>query len=100
MNAIELLESCVTYYEPEPNNDAFDAPPAFKLAHHLWSEGFSILPLAAGTKRPVVKWKRLQTERCSFSELQEWFLHNNFFYSKALTADKGLKYTWSLSVTN
>ena len=44
-----------------------------KLALHLHSLGFSILPLWP-SKRPAVKWKKLQTQRATAADLLRWFV--------------------------
>ena len=49
----------------------------YELAEHLYSLGFSVLPLSH-KKTPVVKWKQLQTERCSPAKLVEWFRDRGF----------------------
>ena len=49
-----------------------------ELARHLASQGFCILPLCAGGKRPAVKWKRLQTQRPTDAELFVWFAVNDW----------------------
>jgi hypothetical protein len=51
---------------------------ALDLARHLSSEGFCVLPLLPGGKRPARKWKRLQAERPTDAELVEWFGVNDF----------------------
>ncbi len=48
------------------------------LARHLASEGFCVLPLLPGGKRPAIRWKRLQTERPTDAELVEWFDHHDY----------------------
>ena len=47
--------------------------PEYNIATRLHSLGFSLLPLH-GNKRPAVKWKRLQSQRCSEEELFLWFV--------------------------
>ena len=49
----------------------------YELAEHLYSLGFSVLPLS-DKKTPVVKWKPLQTQRCSPADLVEWFQDRGF----------------------
>ena len=44
----------------------------------LHSEGFCLLPLLPGGKRPARRWKRLQTERPTADELVEWFARNDY----------------------
>ena len=48
-----------------------------RLAVHLYNLGFSLLPLAAN-KVPVVKWNRLQAERCSRADVDLWFRDNDW----------------------
>jgi hypothetical protein len=48
------------------------------LARHLHAEGFCVLPLLPGGKRPARKWKRFQTERPAVLELIDWFVRNSF----------------------
>jgi len=49
----------------------------FSRALHLrFGLGWNLLPLK--NKRPVVKWKRLQTEFATCDELQDWFEEDNF----------------------
>ena len=49
----------------------------YELAEHLYSLGFSVLPLS-DKKTPVVKWKPLQTQRCTPADLVEWFQDRGF----------------------
>ena len=44
-----------------------------ELAQHLYDLGFSIIPIGLRSKRPVVKWKKYQSRRCSVGDLREWF---------------------------
>lgn len=44
----------------------------YELAEHLHGLGFSLLPLLED-KRPAVRWKRYQSERCTHGDLQHWF---------------------------
>ena len=46
----------------------------YDLARHLHAQGFCVLPLAAGGKRPARKWKHLQSERPTEDDLIEWFV--------------------------
>ena len=48
------------------------------LARHLASEGFCVLPLLAGGKRPAIKWKRLQDEMPTDREMVYWFHHRGW----------------------
>ena len=57
---------------------AWMADSVFGLAHQLWCQGYSIIPLSADGKRPVRKWKRFQTEQCTLAELIEWFIDHDF----------------------
>jgi hypothetical protein len=43
------------------------------LARHLAAQGFCVIPLLRGGKKPAVRWKRFQTQRPSDSELVAWF---------------------------
>ena len=45
----------------------------YQHAIHLHGLGFSLIPISSSSKRPVVKWKRYQTERCTVADLREWF---------------------------
>ena len=49
----------------------------YRLACHLYDLGLQVLPLW-GNKRPAIKWKRLQTERCTERDLADWFLRKNW----------------------
>ena len=44
----------------------------WKLAHHLYRLGFSVIPLRAD-KRPAVRWKRYQHEHATPADLDHWF---------------------------
>ena len=49
----------------------------FLRALHLrFGLGWNLLPLK--NKRPIVKWKRLQTELATCDELQDWFEEEDF----------------------
>lgn len=49
-----------------------------ELARHLAAEGFSVLPLCKDGKRPMRKWKRLQTTKPSDKEIYVWFELNDY----------------------
>ena len=44
----------------------------WKLAHHLYRLGFSVIPLRAD-KRPAIRWKRYQYEHATPADLDHWF---------------------------
>lgn len=44
-----------------------------ELARNLHAEGFCVLPLLPGGKRPAIRWKRLQDEMPTDRELVYWF---------------------------
>jgi len=48
------------------------------LARHLSSQGFCVIPLLPGGKRPARRWKRFQTERPTDAELYEWFSEHDY----------------------
>ena len=50
----------------------------FALAYGLLSEGFSVIPLLEGGKKPARKWKKYQTEYATILDLKEWFIDNNY----------------------
>jgi hypothetical protein len=43
------------------------------LARHLASQGFCVIPLLRGGKKPAVRWKRFQATRPTAAELFAWF---------------------------
>ncbi len=49
--------------------------PLLQLALAYFAIGFNPFPLPLGSKVPIIKWKRLQTERATPWELAEWFDH-------------------------
>ena len=48
------------------------------FARQLYSLGFSLLPVSSTSKRPCVKWKALQTKRCTAANVTNWFGENNY----------------------
>jgi hypothetical protein len=46
---------------------------SLSLARHLAEEGFCVIPLLRGGKKPAVRWKRFQTQRPTDAELVAWF---------------------------
>jgi hypothetical protein len=50
----------------------------FALAYGLLCEGFSVIPLLEGGKKPARKWKKYQTEYATILDLVEWFIDNNY----------------------
>ena len=48
------------------------------FARELYELGFSLLPVSSKSKRPCVKWKALQTTRCTMADVENWFGENNF----------------------
>tara|TARA_R110000824_G_scaffold9642_7_gene42872 strand:+ start:897 stop:1460 length:564 start_codon:yes stop_codon:yes gene_type:complete len=48
------------------------------FAMQLYARGFSLLPVSSRSKRPCVKWKALQTERCTEDNVISWFGDNNY----------------------
>jgi len=48
------------------------------LARHLSAQGFCVIPLLPGGKRPARRWKRFQTERPTDAELYEWFAQHDY----------------------
>jgi len=48
------------------------------LARHLAAQGFCVIPLLVGGKRPARRWKRFQTERPTDAELGEWFAEHDY----------------------
>ena len=39
---------------------------------YLYSLGFSLIPLAAGGKKPLIKWTEYQTKKPSWSQIEQW----------------------------
>lgn len=74
MNALSLATS-----EPaESPLDEWLASPRFGVAYCLLCEGFSVMPLLAGGKKPARKWKRFQTEYATIPELVDWFVDHDY----------------------
>jgi len=46
----------------------------YQHAVRLYGLGFSLIPVNAETKVPVVPWKKYQTERCTRMDIVNWFL--------------------------
>lgn len=46
---------------------------SLSLARHLAEEGFCVIPLLRGGKKPAVRWKRFQTQWPTDAELVAWF---------------------------
>ena len=61
---------------------------AFALRLH--AEGFCLLPLLPGGKRPARRWKRLQTQRPTADELVEWFADNDYEIGIVTGASSGI----------
>lgn len=51
---------------------------SFALAYGLLCEGFSVIPLLSGGKKPARKWKKYQTEYATVLDLVEWFIDNDY----------------------
>ncbi|HUT12350.1 MAG TPA: bifunctional DNA primase/polymerase [Thermoguttaceae bacterium] len=45
----------------------------YRRAMDLHSLGYSLIPISRWSKKPIVKWKRFQTERCSTADVLAWF---------------------------
>lgn len=39
---------------------------------YLYSLGFSLIPLAAGGKKPLIKWTEYQTNKASWPQIEQW----------------------------
>ena len=50
----------------------------FALAYGLLCEGFSVIPLLSGGKKPARKWKRYQTECATVEDLVVWFIDSDY----------------------
>jgi hypothetical protein len=60
------------------------------LARHLASQGFCVIPLGAGCKKPAVRWKRFQTERPTDADLVAWFQDQNYWPAIVTGAVSGI----------
>lgn len=48
--------------------------PTQRYAIDYWTAGLSLVPLTLdGLRKPVVPWKRYQTERPTLEQVQDWF---------------------------
>ena len=47
--------------------------PTFQQALRYHRQGFSVIPLLPGTKRPSVRWRHYQTIRADQEQIQTWF---------------------------
>jgi len=56
-----------------PLKGAMSQPTRLEVAQRYLARGWSILPLAARSKRPLVAWEALQTTRPSAEQITEWF---------------------------
>lgn len=48
-------------------------PTSLALARHLAAEGFCVIPLLRGGKKPAIRWKRFQSHRPTDEQLVAWF---------------------------
>lgn len=46
---------------------------SLSLARHLAAEGFCVIPLLRGGKKPAIRWKRFQSQRPTDEDLVSWF---------------------------
>jgi hypothetical protein len=46
---------------------------SIEAARHYLARGWSVLPLRAGEKRPLIRWEHLQHQRPSEEDINEWF---------------------------
>ena len=45
----------------------------FDWAKEYQEKGYSVIPIEAGGKKPVIKWQKYQKERATLDELKTWF---------------------------
>lgn len=45
----------------------------FEVAEEYLAKGYSIIPIEAGGKKPLIKWQEYQTRKASLDEALDWF---------------------------